>query len=271
MLTISLMLLLSGCGKNIPAMDPALLQSKLSVLLISKPNLPENTRTTFAKTLLSWRDNEKISYEWIPDVSTLQEQHINKIKSTAYDYIIVVGSELTVQAQPYAAQIPDKKWVLLDDSISGTNTPVLQDKQTLWKQTGANFMQQQWDDWVRQEQNQGKIIEWVTTNNRAIPSTWAPSEEAEYISYSDADGWYAPFQTLVRQHGPNWIAIYSPVDATLLQRMKNLQVPIMNMSTTAIALNWDVVFAGLLDQMKKQQWTPGLQNYTTQEIQVKKP
>lgn len=269
--TVCLLLLLSGCGKNIPEIDPALLQSKLSVLVISKPNLSEPVRSTFSKALLSWRDNEKVSYEWLTDVSTLQEQHINKIKSTDYDYIIVVGNELTAQSLPYTAQIPDKKWILLDDALSVNNVQALNNNQTLWKQTGSGFMQEQWNDWVRQEQLQGKTIEWVTTNNRPIPSAWAPSEEAEYISYSDADGWYAPFQTQVRQHSPNWIVVYSALDASVLQRMKNLQVPIMNMSSTSIDVNWEVVLAGLLDQMKQKQWKPGLQNYTLQEMQVKKP
>lgn len=271
MLTVTLTLLLSGCGKNIPAIDPALLQNKLSVLLISKPNLPDTVKTVFSQTLLSWRDNEKISYEWLPDVAALQEQHVNKIQSTAYDYIIVVGNELTAQIQPYASQIPDKKWILLDDAVSVNASQALNDKQIAWKQTGSDFMQQQWDQWVKQEQGMGKTLEWVTTNDRPIPSAWAPSEEAEYISYADAQGWYTPFQNQVKQHGPNWIVVYSPLEASVLQRMKNLPAPIMNMASTSVNVNWSVVLAGVLDQMKNYQLTPGLQNYTLQEIQVNKP
>jgi predicted nucleic acid-binding protein len=265
---ISLILLISACGNNMPTISSELLQSKKSILVISKPGLNEQTAAIFQKTLLAWRDTQHIAYEWLPEMASITEPQIEKIKTIPYDYIIVIGNELTSQAFNQAASIPDKKWILLDDNIAQAPADV-KGNQVVWKQTGPGFVEKQWQEWVKQQQVIGKRLEWITTSTNPIPSIWAPSEEAEYISLSDAEGWYSQFQYQVRQHGPDWLVVYSPLDPTVLQRMKNLQVPIMNMSVTSINVQWEAVMAAVLDQIQKQ-WIPGLQVYQNQEITVNK-
>ncbi|WP_282941924.1 hypothetical protein [Paenibacillus sp. RC67] len=264
------LLIVSGCGKNIPAIDPVVLQNKLSVLVIMKPNIKESTKSTFAKTLLSWRDTQSIAFEWMPDVTAISEEQANKIQSVAYDYIIVVGNELNQQILPYAQTVPDKKWILIDDALS-QNTVELSAANIEWKQTGPGFMENQWGDWVKQQQAMGKTLEWVTVSTNPIPSIWAPSEEAERISLSNAEGWYPQFQQQVKQHAPDWLVVYSPLESSVLQRMKNLPAPIMNMAATTIDVKWDIVLPALLAQMQNKQWKAGIQAYTPQEVQVTKP
>jgi hypothetical protein len=261
-------LLVSGCGKNIPEIDPVLLQSKNSVLVISKPGLSEPAALLIQKTLGSWRDVQHISYEWMKDVPALKEEQLSKIKATAYDYVIVIGNDLTRQAAESAAAITDKKWVLLDDAYSSPTS--INGSHILWKQTGEGFVEKQWQEWVKQQQVIGKRIEWVTNANNAIPSVWAPSEEAETISLSDAEGWYPQFQHQVRQHAPDWIVVYTPLEASFLQRMKALQVPVINMSATSINLQWETILAALLDSIQNKQWNAGVQTYATQELSVTK-
>ncbi|MFE5319533.1 hypothetical protein ACFQ88_12575 [Paenibacillus sp. NPDC056579] len=267
---ISMLLVVSGCGKNIPEIDPALAQSKLSVLVMTKPNLQETTKSAIQKTLLAWRNTQHIAFEWMPDVASISEDQTNKLKSVTYDYIIVVGNELNRQVLPVASAIADKKWFLLDDAIS-YDTPAVSAPNISWRQSGPALMENQWAEWVKQQQVIGKTIEWVTVSTNPIPSLWAPSEEAERISLSDAEGWYPQFQNQVKQHGPSWIVVYSPLENSTLQRMKNLQVPIMNMASTTTELKWDAVFAGLLNQMQNKQWNAGLNGYDPQEFQVNKP
>jgi hypothetical protein len=259
----------SGCGKNMPEIDPVLLQSKTSVLVISKKGLSEPAAALIQKTLGSWRDVQHISYEWMKDLPVLEEEQLSKIKSTAYDYVIVVGNDLTRQAAENAGGITDKKWVLLDDALSSPTS--INSPHILWKQTGEGFTEKQWQEWVKQQQVMGKRIEWVTNSNTAIPSVWAPSEEAETISLSDAEGWYPQFQHQVRQHGPDWIVVYAPLEASFLQRMKALQVPVMNISATSINLQWETLLASLLDSIQNKQWNPGVLTYTMQELSVTKP
>lgn len=268
--TISMLLIISGCGKNIPEIDPVLIQNKLSVLVMTKPNLQDSTKTAIHNTLLTWRNTQHIAFEWIPDVATISDEQTNKMKSVTYDYIIVVGNELNRQLLPIASSLADKRWILLDDALSHDTAPS-PSQNIKWKLTGPDFMENQWAEWVKQQQVIGKSMEWVTVSTNPIPSLWAPSEEAERISLSDAEGWYAPFQQQVKQHGPDWIIVYSPLDNTTLQRMKNLQVPVMNMASTSIEVKWETVFAGLLNQMQNKQWNAGVQGYDPQEIQVFKP
>ncbi|WP_379370598.1 MULTISPECIES: hypothetical protein [unclassified Paenibacillus] len=266
---ICLVLFISACGKNIPTINPQLLQSKQSVLVITTPGLNESTAALFQKTLLAWRDTNHIAFEWLPNVAAIENPLVEKIKTSPYDYIIVIGNTLTSQAATQAAALADKKWILLDDAISQSTVPI-SGEHIVWKQTGQGFLEKQWQEWVKQQQVIGKRLEWVTTSTNPIPSIWAPSEEAEYISLSDAEGWYPPFQSQVRQHGPDWLVVYSPLEATVLQRMKALQVPIMNISATTINVQWEFVMTAVLNQLQKQ-WTPGLQAYQNEEITVIKP
>jgi predicted transcriptional regulator len=265
-----IILLISGCGKNIPDIDPALMQSKLSVLVITKTNLPDTTKTELQKTLISWRDAHHIAYDWMPDVAELQEPQLNKIKATSYNYIIIVGNALNRQVYPLASQLQDKRWVLLDDAVSSGQLPIT-DKHIIWKQSGEGLMEKQWGEWVKQQQVLGKAIEWVTASSNPIPSIWAPSEEAETISLSDVEGWFTQFQTQVRQHGPDWVVIYSPLDSNTIQRIKNLRVPIMNIAATSMDLQWGAILTSLLQSIENNQWVSGIQFYNPLEIQVIKP
>jgi len=267
-----MLLFLSGCGKNIPKIDPALMQDKLSVLVLTKPDLQDSTKSAISKALLAWRGTQHIAFEWIPDVASVSDEQANKLKSITYDYIVVVGNELNRQVLPVAQTIADKKWILLDDAVSyDTPTPPGQGQNISWKTAGPAFIEAQWAEWVKQQQVTGKSIEWVTVSSNPIPSVWAPSEEAERIALSDAEGWYPPFQNQVRQNGPDWIVVFSPLDTSTLQRMKNLHVPIMNIASTTVQLNWDSVLAGILHRMQAKQWNAGIVGYDPQEIAVNKP
>ncbi|TDF98162.1 hypothetical protein [Paenibacillus piri] len=268
MMLFGLMVLIAGCGKNIPAINQELLQSKKSVLMITKPDLNEQMGAAVQKTLLNWRDSHHIAFEWI-HTDAFEAVQADKIKATPYDYVIVIGNELTRQAAASAVAITDKRWILLDDSVSQQPAAASGDN-LVWRTTGDGFMEKQWQEWVKQQQIIGKRFEWVTVSSRPIPSMWAPSEEAETISLSDAEGWYPQFQLQVRQHVPDWIVVYSPLDASVLQRMKSLQVPIVNMSLTSIQVQWEPLLASLFDLIEKQ-WTPGVTNYDTQELTINKP
>jgi basic membrane lipoprotein Med (substrate-binding protein (PBP1-ABC) superfamily) len=267
---LCILIILGGCGKNFPAIDPTLLDSKLSVLIISKQNLSDSTKATLQQTFISWRDTDHIAFDWMADQTALQEQQIATMKSMPYNYIMVIGNELNRQIAPIASTIPDKRWILIDDEASEGNAPI-NDKHIVWKQTGQGFMEQQWAEWVKQQQVLGKRIEWITVSTNLIPSVWAPSEEAETISLSDAQGWFSQFQTQVKQHGPSWIATYSPLEASDLQRVKNLRVPVIDISATSIELQWSVILNSVLQAMQKNEWKSGIQAYGVQEMQIIKP
>ncbi|UUZ85982.1 hypothetical protein LJK88_22625 [Paenibacillus sp. P26] len=265
----AILLSVSGRGKNLPVLTTEQLQNKMSVLVVSGSEPPRPVADMLQKTLIAWRDQKQISFEWMVKTDSLSPEQLNKINERPYDYIIVLGHNVVANVLPSAKQITSRKWVLLDDMIGGSPDGV-NSSNILLKAVPADRIRSEWDEWVKQQQITGRGIEWVTNSSRPIPSDWAPSEEAETISLTDAQGWYPQFQTQVRQHGPSWIVLYAPVDDAILQRMKNLQVPIMNIAATSLQLQWDAILAGLEQMMEKKTWAPGTQTYTEQEMRILK-
>ncbi|CAG7624116.1 hypothetical protein ACFQI7_03990 [Paenibacillus allorhizosphaerae] len=266
---ICIIVTLAACGKNIPAIDPQLLQSKSSVLFITGPAFPEASKNKLNGALVNWRDTNHIAFEWMSDTSELSEQQWNKIKSVSYDYIVVAGHSLIESILPTAQQITSRKWIMLDDQPVQEATEVQSDHIML-KQVPQARLHAEWDVWVRQQLVSGRTIEWVTQSTKPIPSDWAPSEEAEYITLTDAEGWYPQFQFQARQHGANWIVTYVTLDQSVMNRLKNLSIPIVNMAATGIEQQWDAILSGLFDMMQNKSWKPGSQPYADSEVKIVK-
>ncbi len=261
--------LLAGCGKNIPSIDPALLQSKPSLLVVTEPNLAPDTKQRLQAALVDWRDHHQTAFDWFADVSTLSEEQLEAIRFHAYDYIVVAGHELVQATLPQAEQIGNRKWILLDDQVV-RQTLSIQGSHIMVKSVLESQLRGEWDEWVRQQLVSDRAIEWVTTSAYPIPSEWAPSEEAEYVSLADAEGWYSQLQFQVRSHGPAWIVVFAPLEKSQLQRIRGLQVPVVNMAQTTVELNWNEILVTLRNNLSNQAWTPGLQPYEQREAVVKK-
>jgi hypothetical protein len=266
---ICILCILVGCGRNIPTIEPGLLQSKQSVLLLTPANLPEPVHTLLGQMLTRWRDQQHIAYEWMPSLSALQEEQVAKMKAGSYDVIIVVGSELTKSVAAAAAAMTDKKWILLEDQLASAVTP-LEGNHISLRHIPTGLVYQEWDEWVRQQLVTGRMIEWVTTAAHPIPSDWAPSEEAERITLTDATGWFAQLQFQVRSHGPSWIVAYAPLEPAVLQRLKALQVPVINMASTGVELLWESIMADVEQQVVNKAFQPGARAYQPTEMKVLK-
>lgn len=266
---IGILGLLSGCGKNIPAIDPVLLQGKSSILVVTGQEMPDNVKAALQTTLVNWRDKKQTAFEWMDNTTALTEEQLTKIKTRSYDYILVAGHNLVQNTLPAAANIPERKWVMLDDQLA-RQSPVVSGSNIMVKLVPEDRFRQEWNEWVGQQLDNGRPIEWVTTSAYPIPSEWAPSEEADYINLADADGWYTQFQFQVRSHGPSWVAVFAPLEAGQLQRLKNMQVPVINMASTGIELQWGGILASIEDMMAKKAWTPGIQTYSNAEAKINK-
>lgn len=266
---ICILVMLAACGKHIPAIDPQLLQSKSSLLVITGSAFPDAAKSKLSASLVKWRDTNHIAFEWMSDTSELSEAQWDKIKSVPYDYIVVIGHALMESVLPTAQQVTSRKWIMLDDLPAQEATAVPFDHIML-KQVPQARLHAEWDVWVRQQLVSGRIIEWVTQSTKPIPSDWAPSEEAEYITLTDAEGWYPQFQFQARQHGANWIVAYAPLEQAAMNRLKNLSIPIVNMAATGIEQQWDAILSGLLDMMQNRSWKPGNQPYADNEVKIVK-
>ncbi|KPV57745.1 hypothetical protein QJ48_20615 [Paenibacillus sp. A3] len=266
---IGILGLLSGCGKNIPAIDPALLQAKSSILVVTGQEMPDNVKTALQTALINWRDKKQTAFEWMDNTTPLTEEQLSKIKTRSYDYILVAGHNLVQNTLPAAASIPERKWVMLDDQLA-RQSPVVNGSNIMVKLVPEDRFRKEWSEWVGLQLDNDRAIEWVTTSAYPIPSEWAPSEEAEYINLADSEGWYTQFQFQVHSHGPAWIAVFAPLEAAQLQRLKTMQVPVINMASTGIELQWGGILASIEDMLAKKSWTPGIQPYSDAEAKINK-
>lgn len=264
---LSMAAMLAGCGKQIPEIDQDLLQSKASILVMTGPEISDNVKNTLQSTLLEWREQKQTSFEWMQNTSALTEEQLNQVKTRPYDVILVAGHALVQSVLPEAKQVSERKWLMLDDAI-GRQTYALTDQNISLKLVTEERFRAEWDEWVRQQLVSGRSIEWVTTSAYPIPSEWAPSEEAENISLADAEGWFTQFQSQVRTNGPSWITVFAPLEASKLQRLNSVQVPVMNMASTRLELQWPGIMTSIREMLDQRQWHPGIQPYTNTEIKI---
>ncbi|WP_426446982.1 hypothetical protein ACP26L_23830 [Paenibacillus sp. S-38] len=262
----------SGCGKHIPAIEPALLEKKASLLIVTGPTLAEPDKAALQAALTQWQNTRYLSYEWVQNAESQTAWTPEMIARTGarnYDYIVVAGHDLARSALEAAQQVTQHKWLLLDDGLTRDTVQLTGEHIQMKLVQDAEF-RALWDPWVKEQTNARRTIEWVTTSAYPVPSEWAPSEEAEYVSLSDAEGWYVQFQHQVRRHGPAWIAVYAPMDEAAVQRMRSLQIPVMNMAGTTVQLQWNGILTLLQGAMDGKPWTPGIQPYSESEARIVK-
>ncbi|MEK8130162.1 hypothetical protein WMW72_19850 [Paenibacillus filicis] len=264
-----LMILCTACGKQIPKIDPALLQSKSSLLVVTDPTLSADARQRLQNALTEWRNTKQLAFEWIPDVTSLTAEQLDKIKTTAYDYVFVAGHSLVQSTLPQAEEITNRKWLMMDNQVLRQTLAVKGSHITL-KAVQESRLRSEWEEWVRQQIVSDRAIEWVTTSAYPIPSEWAPAEEAETIHLADAEGWQQQFQFAVKAHRPAWIAAFAPLDAAQLQRLRSAQVPVVDMNKTIVDLQWNELLLSLQQTMSTGTWKPGLQPYEEREIRIQK-
>lgn len=258
--------LLAGCGSTIPAIEPALLQQKISLLVMTGPGYPEQADESLTQTLLSWRSKQGITFERWKNVDALGEEQRAAIRSKAYDYVVVVGSQLAGQVVQEANAAPDKRWVLLDDSLRGEGAALALPGNVSHRVVSSDLLETLWDDWVAEQQAAGRVLEWVTTAEYPIPSSWAPSEEAEYVSFADAEGWFPALRSQVARHRPSYLVVYAPLDDAALQQLQSLKVPMINMAAASVQIRWDAVYGTLLGDMLGGGWKAGVKPYGESEL-----
>ncbi len=264
-----LLILCTACGKQIPKIDPALLQSKSSLLVVTDPALSADARQRLQNALSEWRNTKQLAFEWLPDVTVLTSEQLDKIRSSSYDYIFVAGHNLVQTTLPLAEDIPERKWLLLDDRIL-RNTLTVKGSHIVLKAVQEDRLRSEWEEWVRQQIVTGRPIEWVTTSAYPIPSDWAPAEEAETVHLADAEGWVQQFQFAVKAHKPAWVVGFAPLDAAQLQRLRATHASVVDMNNTTVDLQWNEVLLSLQHTFSTGAWSPGLKSYEEREFRILK-
>jgi hypothetical protein len=261
-------ILLTACGTSgTPAIRPEILQSKLSVLMITSGKLSDPVKQKIGAKLLEWRSGNQIAFEWMKDKAAIDGSMISYIKSKQYDYIYVIGTDLISTAIQAAGQDTDSKWTLIQDQMSMQQPLAASDNLSILqidpKQAADVRIY-----WVNQLLTQKESVEWVTVAENPIPAEWAPSEEADHIVLlNNNGGWFDQLNYQTRLHASKWIIFNTPADATFVKRAQTIGVPVVDLSAPLESeLNWDAIFANRLTVMLQRSWKKGIITYNTQEI-----
>jgi hypothetical protein len=179
MLVILLLGLLTACGHSIPTASNDILSHKKSVLVLTSPALNTSQQTNLSESLHTWKQDELITSEWIKPINVVDELLINKINKTAYSYILVLGNQLTQTALAAAAQTPDRRWILLSDTMHPElNPPATPDNVALRQLNTADLAAQQ-EEWLNQQKilgtnglnNSVGAVTYQTLNSSTVPAT----------------------------------------------------------------------------------------------------
>lgn len=262
--------LVSGCGnRGIPVIKQELLDKKLSVLMLSSVNLSDTAKQSVGNALQKWREANFIAYDWINDLSALDDRVLTKLKASSYDYIYVIGNDLFPSANGVIGQgLNSGKWTLLQSQldVNGSASTVID--QAAFLQIDSQQIENLKNKWIEELLAQNVTVEWVTRSDRPIPSAWAPSEEADHIVLLDNnDQWFQQLSFQTRQHFAKWIIFYSPATEAQLQKAKTLGTSIMDVSNSLSAeLNWAQILDDRLLAMTSNSWQKGPINYNEKEL-----
>ncbi|WNR46710.1 hypothetical protein [Paenibacillus roseipurpureus] len=262
--------LFTGCGdRGIPVIKQELLDKKLSVLMLTSSALTASSKEAIAQSLKDWQDSNAIAFDWVKDLNALNEDVTTKLKTKSYDYIYVAGNELFPSAnETLQSSQSSAKWTFLQSQPFAVGTGNAVSDQATLLQVDTQQLETMKNKSVQDLVFQPLAIEWVTRSDRPIPSTWAPSEEADHIVLLDNNPqWYQQLSFQILQHHASWVIFYSPADADQMQKVKNMGVSVMDFAGAVTAeLNWPQIMNNRLAVMKSKSWKSGVQNYNVQEL-----
>lgn len=80
------------------------------------------------------------------------------------------------------------------------------------------------------------------------------------------DKWLDRVKQQVTKYRPNWVVLYAGADETKSSKLKALNLPLIDTSSSFSAeMKWDAVLDNQLGKMN-QEFRPGIQSYTEQEF-----
>ncbi|WP_442600883.1 hypothetical protein [Paenibacillus sp. KN14-4R] len=265
---LTCMSVLTACaGRGLPSISAEMLANKKSVLFITSPSVGSSIKSTIQSVLPNWREAHQITYDWIQDVQEINDDVKNQVKDKAYDYIYVIGNDLLASTVKAASELPKSKWSLLQNQ-SNVDMSSIQDQANLSVMSvDTSILKPQIESWVQAKITARTSIEWVTTASKPIPSAWAPSEEADHIVLLDNNPeWFKQLKFQLSNHHSEWIVLYSPADASVVQKLKTIGIPVMNVNASTADLNWDEIMKNSVQSIVDNSWKSGLKSYNANEL-----
>jgi hypothetical protein len=265
-------LLLGGCGRSLPAIDAEVLAAKKSILILTAASLSENEIKALQTVSAAKAKENRIALEFVAKTPSLTQDLFTKIDSVPYDSVIAIGNELHQEVAAAAQRAPDKRFVLLGSGLTKSVINGALPANVLVKRLDESKKLTIWDDWVKLQKASGLNILWISKTSAPVPVSWVPSEEADRLLNMDVytgDTWYSQLTFQAQALPAHWLALYSPVEDTALTRMRNLKIPVMDMSASlTTAYNWETILSDSMTLSLGAEWSGGDRLYSEQEVSI---
>lgn len=270
---LSLMMLVSACGRTIPAIQPELLHSKKSVLLLTGASLSEPQSQEIANAALESARKQPFALETVTRTASITPELLTEIKTKPFDAVIAAGDELFSDLLTLSQEQTDKRFLLLQSGPVAAPVPAAIPANVSMKQIDGKAAFAQWDEWVKLQRASGMNLLWVTRTTSPVPSEWAPSEEADAVLQLDVypeDQWLTQLTYQARQIQAPWIVFYSEVDAKTANKIKTLRIPIMDMNGgTSVSYHWSSIMTQEIAGLLAENWKGGAgSSYTPEQVTV---
>lgn len=269
---LSLIFLISGCGRTLPAIDQQLLAQKKSLLLVISSAVSPEQAEAIAKTAAFKAKSEGIAFDISNQVQTIDGAVSSQIIGKRYDAVLVIGEPLFSGAISLAKGQTEKTFILLQaGSMPAPLTGNLPANVAVKRLDEARTFTE-WDKWVAQQAAAGLNILWANKSAEPIPAVWAPSEESDHVVSLDLypnDQWLQQLSLQARTIHANWIVLYSSFDQNTINKAKALRIPIIDMGTgLSASYNWEKIVSDRIAALKSGTRESGVSTYSDEELTV---
>lgn len=258
----------SGCGRTLPAIDAATLDSRKAALILAGPSLTPEETEEIRRAAVDKAAGDKTALEFVANSSTNQDELASIIGNGKFDSIIGAGSELTPPLSQLAAASPDIRFVVLTNGVSAA-VPAQFPANMLLKKLDDTLKTGLWDNWVQLQKASGLTILWIQKTGFPVPAEWSPSEEADKVLSLDiypGDTWFPQLTYQISAVKPNLIALYTAVDDAVLAKIKTLKLPVVDtVGGLSAQYRWGNIVPGVIASSLGPAPKAGIELYTAEE------
>lgn len=263
------LLVLAGCGnRGLPEIKPEVMANKHAVYLVTSGKIKED-QTKISEVLERWHQDNQLVFNWKQNADSWSDEIAKEIEAKPYDYVYVMGDSLLDGAAKQAEAVKKTKFILLQNKPNGSLTNAVPEKADNVQIVEMNQqnIDNQMESWVKLHNKLGDSIIWLAVKDKPIPKEWNISNESDRVVYLDTDDkWLDRVKQQVTKYRPNWVVLYAGADETKSSKLKALNLPLIDTSSSFSAeMKWDAVLDNQLGKMN-QEFRPGIQSYTEQEF-----
>jgi hypothetical protein len=264
----------SGCGRTLPVIDAETLSSKKSILVLVGESVSEQEAAVIRQAAAEKAEKDKISMEFVVKTSTNREDLSSTIGTGKYDGVIAAGNELFAPLSGLAQSVPEERFVLLGNGLSSPTLENGAPANLFVKKLDESKKASLWNEWVLLQKASGLNVLWISSTASPLPADWVPSEEADRLLQIDiypGDTWFPQLSYQATAVKANLIALYTPVDEAVLNKIRTLKLPVTDtVGGLSAQYNWGGIISDSISRSLASEWKGGEDYYMAEEASIKR-